>query len=270
MIDTFPVGVIDVGERHRQDLGDLIDLATSIAEIGLLHPIVVTPDKRLVAGARRLEACRILGWTEIPVTITSKLDEATRRLHAERDENTCRLDMKVSEKVALGLDLERLERPKADERRRTGNAKGGRAGSRWSRDHQLPKTADIVGKAIGLSGPTYSRAKAVVVAAESGKPEAVEALAEMDATGNVSRAYRKATGHAVHTTKPYKRGKNTNLTKIIRPVHTYVKQWDESFFTGMTPAEARRLRKLVGETTSGLFEIERALDSRATVSRALR
>lgn len=38
-------------------------------------------------------------------------------LEAERDENTCRLDMKPSEKVALGLALEELEKPKARERK---------------------------------------------------------------------------------------------------------------------------------------------------------
>lgn len=41
-------------------------------------------------------------------------------LEAERDENTCRLDMKPSEKVALGLALEELERPKAEARERAG------------------------------------------------------------------------------------------------------------------------------------------------------
>ena len=44
-------------------------LARSIGEVGLLHPVVVTSKGHLVAGARRLEACRILGWKKIPVTV---------------------------------------------------------------------------------------------------------------------------------------------------------------------------------------------------------
>jgi len=60
---------IVVGERHRRDMGDLDALAASMAEIGLLHPIVVTPDGRLLCGERRLRAAQMLGWTTIPVTI---------------------------------------------------------------------------------------------------------------------------------------------------------------------------------------------------------
>ena len=59
---------IQIG-RYRKDLGDLRTLAESISEVGLLHPVVVTPEGRLIAGQRRLEACRTLGWTEVPVTV---------------------------------------------------------------------------------------------------------------------------------------------------------------------------------------------------------
>ena len=41
--DTRPVNSIVIGERHRKDLGDIDGLAVSIAELGLLHPIVITP-----------------------------------------------------------------------------------------------------------------------------------------------------------------------------------------------------------------------------------
>jgi len=44
------------------DLGDLQSLAASIAENGLLHPVVLTSDNKLIAGAPRLEACKALGW----------------------------------------------------------------------------------------------------------------------------------------------------------------------------------------------------------------
>lgn len=37
----------------------------SIAEIGLLNPITVTADNTLIAGRHRLEAAKLLGWTEI-------------------------------------------------------------------------------------------------------------------------------------------------------------------------------------------------------------
>jgi ParB family transcriptional regulator, chromosome partitioning protein len=60
---------IKVGKRHRQDLGDIEALANSIAATGLLHPITVDATGNLLAGARRLAACKQLGWSEIPVRV---------------------------------------------------------------------------------------------------------------------------------------------------------------------------------------------------------
>jgi hypothetical protein len=43
----MPVGDVHIGERHRREMGVIAGLAASIAELGLLHPIVVTPDGKL-------------------------------------------------------------------------------------------------------------------------------------------------------------------------------------------------------------------------------
>jgi len=63
------INSIKIGKRFRKDLGDIDALARSINEVGLLHPIVITPDGELLAGQRRLEACKKLGWEEVPVRI---------------------------------------------------------------------------------------------------------------------------------------------------------------------------------------------------------
>jgi ParB-like chromosome segregation protein Spo0J len=63
---------IRIGKRHRKDFGDMEGLAASMALLGLLQPIVVTPDGLLLCGERRLRAAKSLGWKEIPVTIRSK------------------------------------------------------------------------------------------------------------------------------------------------------------------------------------------------------
>ena len=72
--ESMTISTIEIGVRHRQDMGDIIGLAASIKSIGLLHPIVVTPDGTLLAGQRRLEACRLLGWIEIAVTVLEMPD----------------------------------------------------------------------------------------------------------------------------------------------------------------------------------------------------
>jgi ParB family chromosome partitioning protein len=76
---TVAVTDIVLGVRHRKDLGNIEGLAKSIAEVGLLHPIVVRPDGVLIAGERRLAAYRHLGWTDIPATIVDLAEIARER-----------------------------------------------------------------------------------------------------------------------------------------------------------------------------------------------
>ena len=65
----WPLNRIRVGRRFRKALGDLRVLAESVEAVGLLHPVVVTPQGRLVAGRRRLEAVKLLGWRTVPVHV---------------------------------------------------------------------------------------------------------------------------------------------------------------------------------------------------------
>ena len=67
--NTHPVDAIFVGERRRKDLGDIDGLAASIAEIGVLRPIVINSQGELIAGERRLGAVQQLGWADVPVTV---------------------------------------------------------------------------------------------------------------------------------------------------------------------------------------------------------
>ena len=64
-----PTNRIHVGSRHRKDLGDIDGLAQNIDEVGLLHPITIDTENLLLAGHRRLEACKLLGWAQIPATV---------------------------------------------------------------------------------------------------------------------------------------------------------------------------------------------------------
>lgn len=182
---TMRVDAIDAAGRYREDMGDVRMLAASIERVGLLHPVVVTPGGKLIAGGRRLAAVVALGRDEIPVTVVDSLTDARSILEAERDENTCRMDMKPSERVALGLALEELERPKARERQLAGRPSENISEGRG----QDTQTLAIVGNAVGMSRPTYARAKQVVLAARDGEPGAEEALAQMDATGKVRGAW---------------------------------------------------------------------------------
>jgi ParB-like chromosome segregation protein Spo0J len=180
------INSIVIGDRHRRDLGDIDALAASIADVGLMHPIVITPDGRLIAGQRRLEACRQLGWVTIQVTVI-ELDEL---LKGELAENSMRKDFAPSEAVAIGLALEERERELA-------RARQSAAGGDHSALDNLPeadkgRVRDRVGAMVGMSGSTYEAAKTVIRAAED-DPEAFGSIAEeMDRTGKVHGPYRKA------------------------------------------------------------------------------
>src|SRR6516225_3958994 len=109
---AIAIEAIRVGERHRRDLGDIAALAESIRTVGLLHPPVVRSDGALVAGARRLAACRLLGWTEVPVH-TIDLEQIVR---GEFAENAHRKDFLPSEIASIMRELEPVEKAAAAQR----------------------------------------------------------------------------------------------------------------------------------------------------------
>ena len=177
---------IVVEDRHRSDLGDLGPLAESIESNGLMHPIVVTPDLRLVAGQRRLEACRKLGLSEVPATVVDGLDDAAALLVAERDENTCRKDMTASEVYGLGKSLEALERPRARERMSEGG-KGGVGGA-----HLAGRTYEHVAPAVGMSAPQWKRLKHIGDRDAEGDEQATETMQKIDrGEETIAGGYRK-------------------------------------------------------------------------------
>lgn len=114
-VQKVAIDLIVVKNRYRQDLGDLSSLQDSIAELGLLHPITVTPSWGLLCGGRRLQACRNLGWAEIPAQVLDL--DALHRLQAEHDENVTHLPMKPSEKLRLAEDIEQGLKAQHGERR---------------------------------------------------------------------------------------------------------------------------------------------------------
>ena len=79
------VSSIQIGARHRHDLGDLDTLAASIQRYGLLQPITITPDGVLVCGARRLAAIRQLGWGTVRVWVRSGISDPLDLLKSEQE-----------------------------------------------------------------------------------------------------------------------------------------------------------------------------------------
>lgn len=87
-VENVLIDQIVVGERRRERPGRIKQLAASIYARGLIHPILLRGDV-LVAGYRRLEACRSLHWKTIPARRVERLtDDELRAI--ELEENTHR------------------------------------------------------------------------------------------------------------------------------------------------------------------------------------
>jgi ParB-like chromosome segregation protein Spo0J len=184
---TRPIAAIRVGRRHRKDLGDLESLAESLERVGLLHPVVIDATNRLIAGQRRLEAAKLLGWQTVPVRV---IDLEALAL-GEFVENACRKGFTPSEIAAIARVVRPLEEEKARRRRLSGlrnqepvgaNCHHGAAG----------KTRDIVARFTGISGRTLDKIAAVVDAAEDDPARYGHLKEEMDAEPrSVHRCYRR-------------------------------------------------------------------------------
>jgi len=184
---------IVIGSRHRKDFGDIPALAASIEEIGLLHPIVLRPDKTLVVGQRRIEAYKILGREKIPVNTAANLLELTALLKAEVDENKCRKDFDPVEAVAVGADIEKAYKPVAEAAKAAagGDKKSEAAKSltetcrkRSRKETEAATVTAVAAAAVGMSRKTYEKAKAVV------KSKNKKAIAAMKKTRKVNGSYK--------------------------------------------------------------------------------
>jgi len=132
-----PTSIFINPDRQRKDLGNVEELAESIARLGLINPIVLTPDNTLVAGERRLTAIRLLGWTSVPIQYTTELTEYELQC-IEFEENVKRKDLTWQEECAALEKFHALRSANEDD---------------WSQE----KTAD----AMGLSQQSVARKLAV-------------------------------------------------------------------------------------------------------------
>lgn len=175
---------IVIKDRYRKKLGDIGRLAKSIANVGLLHPVVVGSDDVLIAGERRLAACHLLGWDEVLVTVID-LDNP---FDAQIAENVERLNLLPTEMVAAGKALEEKERAEAKGRQGTRTDLGL---SGKLPESKAGQTRDKVARAVGVSGRTYEKATKVVDAAQEQPDVFGDLPARMDKTGKVGGAYRE-------------------------------------------------------------------------------
>lgn len=159
-LKSVPVDSIQTISRIRQDLGDIEGLAESIRALGLLSPIIINEENKLLAGERRLAAVRSLGYSHVDAIILTTAD-AEREFAIEYSENKFRKDFTREEEVDAGMRLERIESIKANERVAI-NQFGSTAVENFPPPQDQGKTRDIVASHFGISGKQYERNKFIV------------------------------------------------------------------------------------------------------------
>ena len=158
---TVPIDSIKISARIRKDLGNIQSLADNIKAIGLICPVVINQDNVLLAGERRLTACKSLGYSTIDAVIKNTAD-AEHELLIEIAENTHRKRMTREEIISAGIELERIDCIKAQERHKTSTG-----GCNPQLKENFPEAdkgqvRDIVGRKLGMSGKQYEREKFIL------------------------------------------------------------------------------------------------------------
>ncbi|MEE3410036.1 MAG: ParB N-terminal domain-containing protein [Treponema sp.] len=101
---------IKVKKRVRKDLGNLENLKDSLRRYGLLNPITLNSKYLLIAGERRLEAAKAIGWTSINANIIDNLTPLSQ-LEMELEENNQRKEFTDEELLEGYKRLARLRNP---------------------------------------------------------------------------------------------------------------------------------------------------------------
>ena len=153
-VAMIPVDKIVIGERARQELGDLEELEKSMKESGLIQPLAVKEldDGRyeLLAGERRYTVMIHNNVKEVPARIyNSDLSELEMKI-IEKAENFYRKDMEYWEMDALVLEIHRLQQ------KAYGVASPGPGGS----GHRMKDTAKLFGVTDASVSMAIKRAEA--------------------------------------------------------------------------------------------------------------
>lgn len=180
---------ITIGRRYRTDYGDIDGLAREIdnPDIGLLQPIVISGDDRLIDGERRIIAWQRSGKRGHPIPVY--VVNIPSILRGAWSANAFHKPFTPSEAVAIKRALSPTLCAEARERQRihAGTARG-RSGSF---DPSSGRASDKVAAFTGMSRRTLEKAEKVVAAAECDARDFSALKDDMDRTGNVDAAYRK-------------------------------------------------------------------------------
>ena len=196
-IQEVPIESIVVGDRAREELGDLEQLQKSIKRLGVINPICIMEGTyKLVAGFRRYTCCKTLSFKTIPARFYEELSEVEKEI-LELEEN-------------LHKELTWYEQSKLRGRIHThlqeehGKAVKGHKGG-WG----TQETADYLGVSVGTISQDISLVETAKIAPKitefTSKKQALKSLNKMREMAILTEMARRDTEEGLDQTKsgPY-------------------------------------------------------------------
>lgn len=172
---------IKIKEGRRAAAPENIEkLAESLREIGMMNPVTIDRENALAAGLRRLEAAKLLGWTDVECVVTDL--RGLQAQLAEIDENLVRTPLSTVEADELLLRRKRIYEELHLETKHGGVRESG--GGKMTNCQLAPvkSFAEDTAQKLGVSSRTVSRS---VRRAKNMTPEAKEVIRRSGA--NVTR-----------------------------------------------------------------------------------
>lgn len=159
---------IIVKDRIRKDTGGMMELINDIKANGLINPVTINTDHVLLAGYRRLTACKALGMKDIPVHMVSTENEE-QDLKVEISENEIRKEFTMTERLDYARRLQRIESIKAEQRKQSGQFGTDVQNSAPPEDQG--KTRDKVAEQVKMSHDTLRKAQEIAENKDKFDPE---------------------------------------------------------------------------------------------------
>lgn len=266
---------INIGQRIRDEYGDMESLANSIKEHGLLHPIVVDSHYNLIAGCRRLLACERIGLKEIEAKMLGEISERELRV-LELEENIRRKDLTELEKSKNLVELAELKEKELIEKEL--KAKEYFSESEKKSRGQPPKINGLkqVADDIGVPVTTLHDAKQHVAAVnefpeleELPKYKAIETAKELRQAPEEER--EKILDFAQRKTQTTSAQKEADYSAYIEECWKLVKKYHKAMSAFMwikaDEKEFKMLSEIIGSDTAGthLNNVEDAIPKLARI-----
>ncbi len=197
----------------RRQLRGVDELAASIGEVGLLNPITVTKARGLIAGYHRLEACRSLGWKEIPAIVltVSDLDAAL----AEVDENLFRTNLTVLERAEFLKRRKEIYEAKHPAAKR-GGTPGKAGGGKVPRSERIASFAADTASKSAVSGRTVQQEVQIAEKLHPQVKKAIRSLPLADSKVELLRLARMAPDAQCRVARAIARGDAKGVAEAAR------------------------------------------------------